>query len=182
MTLNWFVAWPVTVPAEIVATWQRDAPVGIRFHHPEDLHITLALLAKHEPTQEKKLSLLLKQLAIPAPTISLQSVIALPQPRRFSTLVWNIENGRLELEKQITKWRPRISRELGAFADASPDLPYMAFARPDRRVSNDERDSILDWAETYKPAGTRLELRPPTIFKWSTIAEGRQFEQIPPAA
>ncbi len=179
MTMNWFVAWPVTVPPEVLNAWEQDAPIGIKFHSPEDFHIVLALLGRHDPTQEKKLTDLIRNAKIPSPAITLKSILPLPQPRRFSTLVWEIANGRLELEKQIAKWRPRICREMGAFADAGPDIVYLAFARPERRVSNEDRDRVLEWAEGCKPTTVSLTLGAPAIFKWSNAAsEERQFDQI----
>lgn len=177
--MNWFVAWPVVVPPEVVKSWEHDAPIGLKFHTPSDLHIVLALLGRHEPTQEKKLAELIRKSKIPAPNISFKSILPLPQPRRFSMFVWEIANGRLELEKQITKWRPVICRELGAFADASPEHPYVAFARPERKISNDDRDRLLEWSETYRPSAVTFTLGSPSIFKWSTdAADDRQFEQV----
>jgi len=179
MTMNWFIAWPVEVPLEVLAGWERDAPIGVKYHHRADFHIMLAMLGRHDVTLEKKLTDLVRAAKIPTPAISLKSILALPQPRRFSTLVWEIANGRLELEKQIAKWRPRICREMGAFAEASPEIPYLAFARPERKVSNEDRDRVLEWAESCRPPAMNLPLGAPTIFKWSnTTTDGRQFEQI----
>ncbi len=176
--MNWFVAWPVIVPAEVMDAWHHDAPIGLRFHDPADLHITLALLGRHDLTQEKKLIDLIRKSKIPAPEVSLKSILPLPQPRRFSAMVWEIANGRLELEKQIAKWRPRICRELGAFVDASPALPYLTFARPERKISNEDRDSVLAWSESFAPPKQSFHLQSPAIFKWSSTAGERQFEQI----
>lgn len=179
MTMNWFVAWPVVVPAEVVAAWHEAAPIGMKFHDPADLHITLAFLGRHEATQEKKLVDLIRRAKIPPLEITLKSLIPLPQPRRFSAIAWEIANGRLELEKHITKWRPRVCRELGAFTEASPALPHVTFARPERKISNEDRDCILEWSETYAAPRQSFQLQAPAIFKWSSKAGDRQFEQIP---
>lgn len=178
MNSNWFVAWPVEIPQELVDAWQHDASVGIRMHHADDLHIPLAMLGRHESSQEEKLAKLLSRSAISTPEITLKAIVPLPQPRRFASLAWEIGNGRLELEKQILKWRPKLCREMGAAIEAAAPLPQLTFARPDRRVSVDERDGVLEWAEKASAPKEAFQLRKPAIYTFVIGDEGRQFRRI----
>ncbi len=176
MSRNWFVAWPVENATEWLTALAADAPVGVTFLDPADLHVTLAFLATHTDAAEKKLAGILRGLPPTGVDVTPGPFLALPQPRRFSELVATIDTGRLELEKQIAKWRPRLCREVGAQLDPRAPVPHITLARPDRRITNDERDLALAWIDSRPRDETPLRLARPTIYRWSDTKDSRRYQ------
>ncbi len=175
MSPNWFVAWPVTGAADWLAALDADAPPGLRFSHPDDLHVTLAFLGEFEPRNEKKIASLLRGLPFAEIEATPSQLVALPQARRFSALAFTFDKGRLELEKQIARWRDRVCREAGARLETRPPLPHLTVARPERRITSDGRDDALAWAESLPAPTAVLTLLPPRIYTWDPTRKERQF-------
>jgi 2'-5' RNA ligase len=169
MTPNWFVAWPVSGAEKWIAALEAEAPGGLNFLAPADLHVTLAFLGRYEPALLKKISALIESLPLTAiDKVSINQFIALPQPRRFSSLAFVLGTGRLEAEKQITKWRDRICRESGARIETWAALSHVTIARPDRRIGEADRDASLEWMMQL-PAQKEIALRleRPRIYTWA---------------
>ncbi|MDD5201119.1 MAG: hypothetical protein PHC88_15110 [Terrimicrobiaceae bacterium] len=169
MTPNWFVAWPVTGAAEWLAAIEAQAPGGLRFLDPGDLHVTLAFLHRFESGQIKKMTSFLKGLPLGGiDAITPDRLTALPQSRRFSALAFDIAGGRLALEAQIAKWRDRICREAGARIESRPVAPHLTVARPQRRIGESDRHAVLEWLEQLPSQTiTILRLDRPRIYTWA---------------
>ncbi len=167
MSPNWFIAWPVAGAAEWIATLEKGAPGGLRFLAPADIHVTLAFLDRFEPALVPKMTDLLASLPVKSFTIAPDRLMALPQPRRFSALAFSIAAGRLEVEAQVAKWRPRLCRESGAKIETRPVLPHVTIARPERRIGEADRDAALEWMLRMPPqTAIKLPLEPPRIYSW----------------
>jgi len=168
MTPNWFAAWPVTGAEEWIASLEKQAPGGLHFLAPADLHVTLAFLGRFDPALLGKISDLIRTLPLAGVEVSLNQFVALPQPRRFSALAFVLGHGRLEIEKQSAKWRDRICREAGAKLETRPALAHVTVARPDRRIGEADRDAALDWMIQLPPqSDVRLRLERPRIYTWA---------------
>jgi 2'-5' RNA ligase len=179
MTPNWFVAWPVSGADEWIAGLEKQAPGGLHFLAPEDLHVTLAFLGRFDEALLKKISALLATLPLSGVEVSLNQFVALPQPRRFSALAFVVGNGRLELEKQIGKWRDRLCREAGAKLESRPSLAHLTVARPDRRIGEADRDATLEWMVQLPPrAGLRLQLERPRIYSWADRGASTRYRLL----
>lgn len=150
----------------------------LRAYAPEELHVTLAFLGKHDPGLEKKLGLLLRSLAIPGAEVLLGPLIALPQERRFSAIAWSMGFGVEKLNAVIEKRRARICREVGAKLDTRAPLPHITIARPERKISTEDRDLVLDWMPTCTPPAQRVVLDPPAIYRYAPPGSDRQFERV----
>lgn len=168
MTPNWFVAWPVSGAEEWIASLEKQAPGGLHFLAPADLHVTLAFLGRFDPMLLKKIADLTRTLPLSGVEVSLNQFVALPQPRRFSALAFVLGHGRLEIEKQTVKWRDRICREAGAKLETRPTMEHLTVARPDRRIGEADRDATLEWMIHLPPqAGIKLQLERPRIYTWA---------------
>lgn len=179
MTPNWFVAWPVTGAAEWIAALEREAPGGLRFLAPEDLHVTLAFLGRFDEALVKKMTSLLRGLPLTSLDIAPDRLVALPQPRRFSALAFSVAAGRLEIEAQITKWRTKICREAGAKTDVRPTLPHVTVARPERRIGEADRDAALEWMLQMPPqTETKLRLEMPRLYTWAPGDSSTRYQFV----
>lgn len=179
MTPNWFVAWPVTGAAEWVAALERDAPGGLRFLAPRDLHVTLTFLGRYDEALVPKMTALLRGLPLKSVEITPDRLMALPQPRRFSALAFSVTAGRLEIEAQIAKWRTKICREAGAKTDVRPTLPHVTVARPERRIGEADREAALEWMLQMPPqTDIRLRLEMPRLYTWASGAEGARYRFV----
>ncbi len=178
MSRNWFIAWPVQNAQDWLAALAADAPSGIDFLDPADLHVTLAFLAAHDDPAEEKMVSILRGLSMSGLDITPGPFTALPQPRRFSAIAATIDTGRLELERQIARWMPRLCREAGASIDDRPPLPHITLARPTRRIRNDERDDVLDWIDDRPLDETPLTLAQPAIYRWAEKTSARRYQIV----
>lgn len=177
MTPNWFVAWPVSGAEEWLASLEAQAPGGLNFLHPADLHITLAFLGRYEPGLLSKISLLIKNSSLKEVEIKLGEFIALPQPRRFSALSFLLGTGKTDVEGQIAKWRDRICREAGAKSDTRAPLPHLTVARPDRRIGEADRDAALEWIENFpSQKEVTLRLERPRLYTWAERGADTRYQ------
>lgn len=46
---NFFAAVPVEVPVAVLRAFREGAPDGLRWFHPDDLHVTLAFFGQENP-------------------------------------------------------------------------------------------------------------------------------------
>jgi 2'-5' RNA ligase len=169
MTPNWFVAWPVSGATEWLADLQANAPGGLRFLAPADLHVTLAFLGRFDPGLDKKMKTLVKGLPLTEIDVCPDRLIALPQPRRFSALAFTLGKGWREVEVQNSKWRDRICREAGAKLETRLSLPHLTVARPERRIGEADRDATLEWLLHVPPqTAVNLHLERPRIYTWES--------------
>jgi 2'-5' RNA ligase len=180
MTPNWFVAWPVVGADEWLTTLEAGAPGGLRFLAPGDLHVTLSFLDRYNPALLKKMTSLLKGLPLrEVETIAPDRLAALPQPRRFSALAFNLADGRMEVEAQIAKWRDRLCREVGAKLESRPVLPHFTVARPERRIGEADRDAALEWLEQLpSQSAIKLRLERPRIYTWAAGDSENRYEML----
>lgn len=159
MTPNWFVAWPVAGLDDFLTALESDAPGGLRFLAPSDLHVTLAFLGPLDGRLAPKMNSLLNGLPLKAVEVRAKDLIALPQPRRFSAISLALSAGLSETNEQIEKWRPRICREAGAPVDTRAPLPHVTVARPERRIGGDDRSAVLEWIESRNRAAGAIPFR-----------------------
>lgn len=179
MIPNWFVAWPVGGAEEWLASLERQAPGGLHFLAPADLHVTLAFLGRYDEKLLPKISGLIRDLPLRGAEVGLNQFVALPQPRRFSALAFVLGSGWQEIEKQIATWRGRICREAGAKIETRPSLPHVTVARPDRRIGDEDRDAALDWMLQLPPqTGVRLRLGRPCIYTWAGRDDTARYRAI----
>ena len=48
---NYFVAFPARIPEESLLSIRTGAPEGLRWFHPDDLHLTLAFFGREDPAR-----------------------------------------------------------------------------------------------------------------------------------
>lgn len=180
MTPNWFVAWPVTGLDDLLADLKREAPGGLHFLDPADLHITFAFLRRYDPVIEGKMARLLETLPLSGIDAGTDQLIALPQPRRFSALAFSLRTGLAEANAQIAKWCAKICREAGAPIDTRAKLPHVTIARPDRRIGADDRQAALDWLEQVNASPRRVAFRleRPRLYTWTDRTSERRYRVL----
>lgn len=180
MTPNWFVAWPVTGLDDLLADLKHEAPGGLHFLDPADIHVTFTFLGRHDPVIEGKMVRLLETLPLSAIEAGTDQLVALPQPRRFSAIAFTLRAGLAEVNAQMTKWQARICREAGAPIDTRAKLPHLTIARPDRRIGAEDRDATLEWLEQVNTSPRRVpfHLERPRLFTWTDRTTERRYRVL----
>lgn len=180
MTPNWFVAWPVSGLDDLLAELKREAPGGLHFLDPSDVHVTFAFLGRYEPVIEGKMARVLETLPLSGIDAGTDELIALPQPRRFSAIAFTLRTGLVDANAQIAKWRARICREAGAPIDTRAKLPHLTIARPDRRIGADDRQAVLDWLDEINasPRRAACRLERPRLYTWTDRMSERRYRLL----
>lgn len=73
---------------------------------------------------------------------------------------------------------PRVCREAGARIDTRAPVPHLTVARPDRRITDDDRSAVIDWIDARPRDTTPLVLARPTIYRWATDSTTRRYDQL----
>lgn len=175
MTGNYFVALPVRAP-DLVDQLKRDAPGGLRWFHPDDLHLTVAFFGREQPQRIPSIREVMTRIPPFAGPITLGPLVPLPRRRHFSVLSFELATGRTGIAQLIAAWRGALSETAGVRADSRPPYPHLTVARIERRHLHAQRGPILRWVESLVPPVNALEVLPPALYGWSPDRPVRQFE------
>ncbi len=185
---NYFAAFPVADGARVFSAVKPGAPEGLRWFHPEDLHVTLAFFgANPEPDSEddgveriEAVREVLRQVEFPEDgmAIMLGELLLLPHRRRFSAISFAIANGGKELENLIGQWRGPLLEAAGCEPDTRPPLPHLTFARPDRKDEAFRPRKVIRWAAERKPPQVTITVQTPVLYGWSDRRPVRQFRKM----
>jgi|LNFM01.1.fsa_nt_gb 2'-5' RNA ligase len=164
MDANWFIATPIAP-----GRWFERAaspPAGIRRFHPDDLHATVAFLGA---VTEGSARAAFEALAIKLEPIdvTLGSVVAMGNPKRYSALSALIDEGRDALEWAMGECRDRAFSAAGAKPESRPPKAHVTVARPSRDASDRVRRAGLEWASKLTLSGERLRIDRVSLYTWS---------------
>jgi 2'-5' RNA ligase len=175
-TPNEFVAWPASLPKELVSAWKASAPDGLlRWFLPEDHHITLAFFG---PLTEEARAAVAQRLAQCPPlslVVTLGPLLALPRPERLSALSCSIQEGGAALTSFMQEHRDPLLACAGLPPEKLPPLPHLTIARPLRRLEDSQRHAVLLWARQVVPPALPLTLRAPALYTRAYNQGARQF-------
>jgi 2'-5' RNA ligase len=175
---NWFAAIPVTLPVDALAEMQRQAPAGLRWFAPEDLHLTVAFFGRFH--EERMPAVIEAAAAIPRFQIiaTIGHLRPLPSARRFSALSFDLEQGGAEAVEVMQRHHGSLMTKAGVPQDTRPSLPHITVARPSRSASQTERRAILKWAEAVPPPTVAVTLTEIAIYGWAEDRSLRQFRRL----
>lgn len=164
MRANWFIALPVPpgdwferVPA---------APSGCRMFAPTDLHLTIAFLGGVSEQRARA--------AFSAMTwndgprdVTFADVVPMGPRGRYAALSILLDEGRSEIEAEMTRTRDAAYAAAGTPADKRPARAHITIARPKRKATEGERAAALEWAAALTLAGTQARLDAIALYTWS---------------
>lgn len=172
---NYFAALPARLPSPLLDGLRRGAPGGLRWFHPEDLHVTIAFFGQQDPARLPAICEVLRQITFGGMEITLGEPLALPHQKRFSALAFGLGDGREEIADMIGQWRAPLAEAAGVPAESRPALPHITFARPVRKDPAFRPGATLAWLADLDPTGHTIKLRRPAIYGPSPDRLRRQF-------
>jgi 2'-5' RNA ligase len=175
---NWFAGWPAHPPAGWLDALKVSAPDGLRWFHPDDLHITLCFFGPFRPAAEREAAVREHLCEIPPPpdSIRLGRLVALPNARHFSAVSCAIADGGAELAALMAAHRDRLALAAGARPESRPPLPHLTIARPVRNAPRWQLRDILRWIHSFPAGGSTLcSLGPVSLYRWAPDRSQRQF-------
>ncbi len=175
---NYFAALPVRTPGAFLEALRGSAPPGLRWFHPDDLHLTLAFFGKEDPHRIPALLEIMARIAFDERAVTLGPLRALPRPRRFSALSFEVAAGAAEIENCIKTWRGPLLETARCPPDPRTPLPHLTVARPDRKHPACRPRAILDWLQSLEPPSDQVHVLPPALYGWSPERPRRQFRII----
>jgi 2'-5' RNA ligase len=175
---NWFVGWPVVVPAGWIESIRAGAPESLRWFAERDLHVTLAFLGRFRTDRFDAVAALLDAIPPLPEVVTLGSLRLLPNSRRFSAISFELDSGRSAVSDIIECHRSDVLAAAGATPDDRPPLAHVTIARPPRRATARVRREVSRWAAAAGGRGVAVQLGPPAIFAWARDRSTSQFEII----
>lgn len=166
MRPNWFIG--LRVPAgDWFASQVREPPEGVRVFAPGDLHLTVAFLGAVDEAAAR-CAWEARHLGTGPPLrVSLDAVLPMGPPRRFSALSAHLSAGRDETSRLIERLRGPMLELAGARPDARPARPHVTLARVRRRAGPAERRRAVNWAAGLDLRATALQLGELALFTWA---------------
>jgi len=152
-------------------------PPGIRRFSPADLHVTIAFLGPVQHLDAERAWASMPALGGPS-EVSLDAVVPLGNPRRYSALSALLDEGRADLARRIREVRSPLLEVAGRPQDRRPVKPHVTVARPTRRATDTQREQALAWARRLDLRGVRLRLDTVAWFTWSEDRRGRLFRVV----
>ena len=176
---NYFAALPVHGGRPLLEAVRDGAPQGLRWFHPDDLHLTLAFFGRIIPDRIPALHEVLGQIPFGECAVTLGELQPLPHRRRFSVLAFELRHGRDDLAELIASWRGSLCAAAGVDPDPRPPRPHLSIARLHRRRAHPP--GILRWLDQLiLPAGAPVRVSAPVLCGWSDQRPARQFRIIAP--
>jgi 2'-5' RNA ligase len=173
---NWFVALPI--PADWLPALQANAPEGLRWFQPTDVHLTIAFLGAMNPDKQQAVMEQMQQVVHASIPIRLATMIALPSERNFSAVSLKISGGNETISQLMEQWRGAFYQAAEARPDTRPPLPHITVARPRRDASFGQRKAILDWVKTYPVPAAELVVDSIAFYTWADDRSRQQFKII----
>jgi len=175
MRPNWFVAFPIPA-AEWLAEIRADAPKGLRWFHPIDIHLTLAFLGPMNPVCQRAVTELMEQVKYDPISVRFKALMVLPSARNFSAISLSISTGNDAIAQLIEQWRGAFYRIAEARSDTRPPLPHITIARPRRDLSFAQRQEIIAWSQTVQMPTNDIWIDTLALYTWADNRAGRQFK------
>jgi 2'-5' RNA ligase len=173
---NWFIG--ITVPAGDWFAAVPDPPRNFRRFHADDLHLTVAFLGTVEQAAGRAAWEHAASFALPPLTATLGRVVPMGNPRRYSALSLELEQGRDELAAAIGACRDAMCSAAGATPDTRPPRPHVTLARPSRRATPDDRRAGLAWAGHVEVRGRAVHLAHIALYTWADDRTARLFRIV----
>jgi len=178
MRPNWFVGIPVAAGAQLHAEIPAPIQADIRLFHPDDLHMTLAFLGPMAADKLGPVQDILSRIEFKAFDIELSRLVALPKPRRFSAISWELGQGREQAAALIGSWRAALIEAAQARPDLRPPRPHITVARPKRKATPMVRDEILKWLVSVPAPKEKLRIDRVALYTWADDRRQRQFKIV----
>lgn len=176
---NWFAALPVRAPRDWIAGLRRNAPPGLRWMHPDDLHLTLAFLGREDPQHLTAVHEIVQGIPFSGATVTPGSLLLLPGPRRFSVAAFALDRGAAAIGSLLETWRAPLLEAAGRPPDTRPPLPHITVARADRTHPGFAPGRISAWARSLPRCVGQLQVRPPVLYGWSAEYEEAARRGLP---
>jgi 2'-5' RNA ligase len=175
MRANWFIAMPVDPGAwfELVP----PAPSGIRKFAPSDLHLTIAFLGGVAEAAARAGWEAIVWNDGPR-TVTLADVVPMGSPRRYSALSLLLDEGREQVELEMTRARGAAYAAAGTPPDERPAKAHITIARPKRHATDDERAAALEWARACALHATPIRLEKLALYTWSDDRTSELFRIV----
>lgn len=178
MDPNWFIAVPLSGDG-----WYprlSAPPANVRLLHPDDLHATIAFLGAVSEAQARRAMAALS-LSLAPLRVTLGSVVAMGNPRRFSALSALVDRGRPELEGAMAESRERAWSAAESERDDRPPKAHVTVARPTRKATDRERRAALEWASSLSLGGVEVLVDRVALYTWSEtrgVRGAREFRTV----
>lgn len=175
---NWFIAF--VVDGAFIDTLP-SAPEGFRRLHPDDLHLTLAFLARCGEQAARRGWAELTREAVPnwsSQSVSLGSVVPMGNPRHYSALSALLQTGREEVEARIASVRDAVTQAAGAPPETRKPKAHITLARPPRDAGSELRRAGVAWAESLQLGAIQLELSRVALYTRARSVGERLFEIV----
>jgi len=160
---NWFIALPVS-GAEWLEALPRP-PGGIRgLGAVGELRARAAWDALAWPLGER--------------VVTLDRVVPMGPPGRYSALSATLGAGREEVEAAITRSRAVLYAVAGTRPDERPARAHVTVARPTRRATESDRHHGLAWAADIRLEEPRITLDSVALYTWASDRSQALFEVV----
>ncbi|PIE01747.1 MAG: RNA 2',3'-cyclic phosphodiesterase [Acidobacteria bacterium] len=173
---NWFAAFAIEPTAAMRAwldTIAENAPLGVVFFKPMDLHITVAFFGALSSEQVPVLLQTIGKIAFSPFSIEFGETRALPSRKRFSALTLTLGKGRDKVTKMMGELESNLLALVGKRSRRSP-LPHMTFARPKKRSDGE----ILSWLDQLNPPDCSVIIREITMYTRSDNRRQSLFKRV----
>lgn len=164
MPANWFIALPVRDTGWLTGLLE-GCPRGQRRFLASDLHITVAFLGACGEDGARR-AWACSSSGGPF-SVTLGGLRAMGDPRRYSALSLELDQGRAEVAEAIGRWRGPMFEAAGARPERRPPLPHCTVCRPSRRASERERAAGLGWARGVAALTVPLVLDRVALYTWA---------------
>lgn len=175
MRANWFIAIPIDT-----RDWHArlpPPPSGTRLFAPEDVHLTIAFLGTVSDAGAEAAWRALEW-TLPTLEVTLDRVVPMGSPARFTALSALLGEGRAEVEHAMTLARDAPCDAAGARREQRPAKAHVTLARPSRHASGHERRAALAWAEALELGAPRIRLSRIALYTWSDQRPARLFRVV----
>lgn len=176
MKPNWFIGLYCDETGWLQSSVQH-LPPRVRAFQRSDLHVTLAFLgacSEAAALQAWKQATQHPPAALYMTTSALQPMGKKSRPSAFSLL--------FDDDEPLVVWMQTHRAAVLAAAAARPDnrtpLPHLTIARPQRRISQSQRDKALIWCQSQKIQPQQLWFRHMALYTWSMDRKIQLFRKV----
>jgi 2'-5' RNA ligase len=173
---NWFIG--VHVPARDWFARVPDPPRNFRRFPADDLHLTVAFLGMVDEAAARAAWQHAARFPAGAIDATLAGVVPMGNPRRYSALSAELDQGQAALAAAISLVRDAMCQAAGAASDTRPPRPHVTLARPNRRATPDDRRAGLAWARELALHGQPVRLERLVLYTWSDDRTERLFRVV----
>ena len=178
MRPNWFVGFPIQ--SDAVAGLYKDAPLGLRAYHLEDLHVTLAFFgpAVEEHVRDAWAS---HEFRVRRTSVVLSSAQLFGQSRTATALGLHVQtvprSAQEAFASAMRSDRDGLLASVGCDPDVRDVRPHVTVARLPASLTSFQRRTAIRWAERID-IGDRILLDRVALYTWADDRERRRFRIV----